>query len=407
MKNAINTLLLFMSFLALFTKCKNPKIDYNTFSITEENILPEKNKVLVSGKYDFLGEVLNMKLNIGLDEQLADTESHLMNLENQSFFVTVEGLEPNISYYYRYVIEFNNQHKLLTDVGTFTTLSDKPEVRTLEVTAVDTTTIYVKCIVDDDFGMTITERGICWNHTGNPTIDDNLVTDQYNELGEYTCRITSVDLNTPYFVRAYAKNDMGPSYGEALQYAFKKPTVETLPMGTTSFTQISATCCGEINDQGSSLVIQRGICWGVTPNLVVAGDYVPSDLNESNFCVTLTDLSPNTTYYYCAYAINNVGIGYGEIVPFTTLASNMFSIEMLCSSPEGCQPSVSATTQLPFLKTTSGPLAPRFMKSSRDTSLLAEKAGKTNRPTHPYFISPTNQQKFKILFMAAFRPTPE
>ncbi len=318
MRNTIIIFLLSLSFTLLFTTCKNPGIDYNTFSITEENIQPGVHNVMVSGEYDFLGEVMNMKLNIGLNEQLTDAESHSMNLDNQSFSITVDNLKPSTSYYYCYVVEFDNNHKLLTDVDIFKTLSEKPVVRILEAHVVDSTKISVKCIVDDDFGMDITERGICWNHTGNPSLNDNHVANPVNGngLGEYTCEITSHPLNPPYYIRAYAKNRMGTSYSDQ-NMPIEKPTVETLPTEASAITQTSATCMGRIVKEGSSPIIQCGICWGTTSDPIHNGVYSPSVSNE-NILVALSELTPGTTYYYCAYAINNVGTGYGTILNFNT-----------------------------------------------------------------------------------------
>lgn len=344
MRKTIYTLLFPLLYLTLFTTCKNPEIDYNTFSITEENMQPGTHTVMVSGEYSFIGVVKSMKLEIGLDDQLVDAESHPMDLDNQSFSVTVDNLDPNTSYHYCYIVEFDNNHKLLTEVGVFTTLSlsGKPIVRTLEVKAVDSITFRVKSIVDEDFGMDITERGICWGFTNTPTLDGNHVTHQENGLGEYTCEITGLELNTNYFVRAYAMNEMGISYAEEVlgfkTDAIESPTVETMQIDINEITQTSAVCRGRIDNEGSSPVTQCGIYLGVTPEPDNNNwDYFPSDSNENEFVVILTNLLPSTTYYFCAYAINNEGPGYGEIVPFTTLALNMFSIEVSCSPSEGGQ----------------------------------------------------------------------
>lgn len=325
MRKTFYAILLSLSFLTLFTTCKNPKIDYNTFSITEESIQPGTRSVTVSGEYSFVGVVKSMKLEIGLDEQLVDVESHSVDLDNQSFSATVDGLTPGTSYHYCYAVEFDNNHKLLTEVGAFTTLplSGKPVVRTLEVKADDSVTFQVKCIVDEDFGSSITERGIFWGLDNNPSLNNsNCVVHPENGLGEYSCQITGFELNTTYFVRAYAKNEMGLSYAEEVlgfkTDAYEKPIVETLPIDTTAFTQTSAVCKGRIVNEGSSPVIQRGICWGITPNPDIDGNYVPSVSNENDFEIVIEGLSPSTTYYFCAYAINDEGTGYGAVESFVT-----------------------------------------------------------------------------------------
>ena len=339
MKKTIYTFLFSLSFIALFTTCKNPGIDYNTFSITEENIQPEIHKVLMSGEFDFQGEVMGMKLSIGINEQLVDAESHTMDLDNHSFSITVENLDPGTTYHYCYVVEFDKNHKFLTDVGVFTTLSDKPVVRTLEVTAVDSVTFRVKSIVDDDFGIGIKERGICWGLNNNPTLGNNHVAHHESGLGEYSCQITGLELNTNYYVRAYAKNEIGISYAEEVlgfkTNAYEKPTVKTIQIDVNEITQTSAVCRGQIVYEGSSPVAECGIRWSDASTPDINGEFLPSNTNESSFVVYLTDLLPSTTYYFCAYATNNEGIGYGEIVDFTTLEPNTFRIEVICSPDEG------------------------------------------------------------------------
>lgn len=330
MKNKAYILLFSLSFLAFFSKCKNPGIDYDTFAFTEENIKPEIRNVTASGAYDFLGEVVGIKFNIGLDNQLTDAESHPMDVENHNFSATVEGLDPGTLYHYCFEVDFGGNKKKLTDIKSFNTLSDKAKVRTLEITKTDDNTLRVKCIVDDNGGSRITERGICWNRTGNPNINNNHVIHGENGLGEYYCQIPGIEQGTTYFVRAYATNANGISYAdEILRFdteSEEKPTVVTIPMDANGFTQTSAYCRGRITDEGSSHVVERGICFGATSTPDINGERYPSNSSENDFSVSLTNLSPNTTYYFCAYATNNVGTSYGSILDFTTLSINKFHI---------------------------------------------------------------------------------
>ena len=63
-------------------------------------------------------------------------------------------------------------------------------------------------------------HGICWNTTGNPSIDDNS-TDlgPVVEAGQFTVELTGLEENTFYYVRAYAINSQGTSYSDAVQFA--------------------------------------------------------------------------------------------------------------------------------------------------------------------------------------------
>lgn len=122
MKNGIRTTLLWLTLLAIFTSCKNPSIDYDTFAINKETVITDIHEVTISGTFSFLGEVTSMELNISHDELMADVESYPMAVENQSFSATVNNLDAGTHYYYCIVIEFDPHHKKITDIKDFNTL---------------------------------------------------------------------------------------------------------------------------------------------------------------------------------------------------------------------------------------------------------------------------------------------
>jgi uncharacterized protein (TIGR02145 family) len=68
-----------------------------------------------------------------------------------------------------------------------------------------------------DGGADITERGICWNTATNPTISNNKITSGTG-TGNFTATIPDVVHGYTYYVRAYAKNSAGISYGNQLQF---------------------------------------------------------------------------------------------------------------------------------------------------------------------------------------------
>jgi len=59
----------------------------------------------------------------------------------------------------------------------------------------------------------ITERGIVWGESVNPTVSDNKVKDTNVGLGEYSTSVSGLSSATNYNVRAYAINTYGTSYG--------------------------------------------------------------------------------------------------------------------------------------------------------------------------------------------------
>lgn len=81
----------------------------------------------------------------------------------------------------------------------------------------------------------------------------------------------------------------------------------------------SAVCYGQVIHDGNTAVTERGICWDVNPNPDVNGPHAMGGAGTGTFSVTASPLTPGQTYYYRSYAINALGIAYGEERSFTTL----------------------------------------------------------------------------------------
>jgi len=84
-----------------------------------------------------------------------------------------------------------------------------------------------------DGGSAITARGVCWSTSANPTIANSKTTNGTG-TGAFTSSITGLIPGTTYYVRAYATNGVGTTYGA--QYSFTTLTVPTI----TSFTPTTA-----------------------------------------------------------------------------------------------------------------------------------------------------------------------
>ena len=67
----------------------------------------------------------------------------------------------------------------------------------------------------DDGGYSVTARGVCWSTLPNPTIADNKTVSGSGK-GYFTSSITGIDLSgsNTYYVRAYATNVNGTTYGQ-------------------------------------------------------------------------------------------------------------------------------------------------------------------------------------------------
>jgi len=101
-----------------------------------------------------------------------------------------------------------------------------PSVETYMVTDIMQNTATGHGYVTSDGGETITARGVCWNTTGSPTTSDN-ITEDGTVTGSFSSLLTGLTANTPYYVRAYATNSLGTSYGEEVTFTTSLPLLGT------------------------------------------------------------------------------------------------------------------------------------------------------------------------------------
>lgn len=102
----------------------------------------------------------------------------------------------------------------------------------------------------------------------------------------------------------------------------EEPATPEMPVVVTSevtgITNVSAVCGGVVTSDGGHSIVEKGVCYGTEQNPLVTGSHLVSAGGMGSFTVTLTGLEPNTAYYVRAYAINSVGIAYGEEISFST-----------------------------------------------------------------------------------------
>lgn len=94
---------------------------------------------------------------------------------------------------------------------------EAPTVTTQAVSNIQTTTATGNGDVTNDGGETITERGVCWKTSTGPTTSDDKATSS-GTTGAFTASMTDLTPDTLYYVRAYAINSVGTSYGNEVTF---------------------------------------------------------------------------------------------------------------------------------------------------------------------------------------------
>ena len=109
----------------------------------------------------------------------------------------------------------------LTQTGRLIT-STLPTVNTSTINSITSTTAMCEVEITSDGGSALTARGVCWSTQPNPTLTDNagFTMDGYC-TGTFSSELTDLTSGTTYYVRAYATNGMGTSYGEVISFTTK------------------------------------------------------------------------------------------------------------------------------------------------------------------------------------------
>jgi uncharacterized protein YjdB len=170
--------------------------------------------------------------------------------------------------------------------------------------------------ITNDNGLSIVDCGICISEKAN--MDNATYYSAELNNGSFECFVNNLVEGRTYYYHAYAKNAKGISYGSLKQFTaidYHVPTVSTQSV-TAAYT--SATLNGQVTSSGSQDVTERGFCYGLYPMPTIDSMSVAVGSGLGSFSKNIQNLQDFTTYYVRAYAINSVGVAYGNQVQFTT-----------------------------------------------------------------------------------------
>jgi len=193
-------------------------------------------------------------------------------------------------------------------------------VSTSEISNVTDTTAECGGNVIHEGGAAVTIRGVCWSQSPQPEITDSH-TEDGSGIGSFTSALTGLSGNSLYYIRAYATNSEGTSYGEQFDFTTDqtpiiKPRVST--SGYNYLTETSVQVNGNVTDEGGGVVSDRGVCWSKSPDPEITDSVTPDGSGAGSYTSVITGLRCNTRYYARAYATNSAGTSYGEQLDFKT-----------------------------------------------------------------------------------------
>lgn len=207
---------------------------------------------------------------------------------------------------------------------TFTwNLKSKPDVGDVSIVSNVLDSLFIQADLKSNGHIQSTVKGFCWSDSNSePTINDEIVFIEGGSEGIYSTSFAWDTTSLTKYVRAFAQNDLGISYSKTASVYWPVddgniPIINTISVEDIGF--YSAKVNGQLESNG-------GIPW-TSFGVLFSENTVPSISNSiisyaigsgADFSVLNDELTENTVYYACAFAENEGGIGYGEVISFTT-----------------------------------------------------------------------------------------
>ncbi len=230
--------------------------------------------------------------------------------------VSIEGLRHNTVYHLR-AYATNIQGAAYGQEITFTTApASLPKITTTAPTNISSRTAMAGGMVVDDGGATVTNRGMVVSTSEYPT------TGRYDQItrdgagtGSFTSELRSLLPGTEYYLRSWAVNDAGTSYGEQKSFTTpvpRRPEVSLLSVAETETSRAEVHM--SVDGDGHLPVTARGIVWSRSemPTVDDHEGIIASGAGTGPVSGTMAGLNPGTVYYIRSWATNETGTGYSR-----------------------------------------------------------------------------------------------
>ncbi len=225
---------------------------------------------------------------------------------------------------------------------TFSTLASAPVINPSNSTAAATTITGNSAVTGGNFatdgGSAITQRGVCYATTSNPTISGSKVIDPSTGIGAFVSNLTGLIGGTTYYVRSYATNSVGTTYGTQISFTTSVTAPNLVSVAASTITGTTAVSGGSMSWNGGGYTSYQnyGVAYSTVSNAVsptfVATNTTSGGVNIATpiapWTTNITGLTANTTYYIRAFLnLFKSGTGwvtvYGDELSFTTAGASV------------------------------------------------------------------------------------
>lgn len=314
----IVTLITF-SLSALFVACeKDEEIDLTTISVSNEQFTPSYTSATLQCSFATKATLRNVYVQYATTHDFAEYNEMEMSKSDDVYLIVLDSLQDNTTYYVRYAVSNRYSSAMIEEISTFQTL--QPSVPTITLKSISDiwdTHAKAQIALEFDGGSHISEMGICWDIQTMPALEKNIIITKDTSA---ILDITSLQPNTKYYVRAYAKNKVGITYSEEMSFiTLTIPEVQTIEVTNIQLTTVLLN--GQLLFNGNDTSTIKGFCWSESANPTLSSSNIEVNVATPSYTYQLSNLKDETKYYVRAYAKNKIGVSYGEEKSFTTTSA--------------------------------------------------------------------------------------
>lgn len=312
-------------FTIFFSSCKEDEIissSYVNVNILEKEVEYTNARIMWSVSTD--ATISNVLLEYATDTTFVKSVEIPMTstVNRNNFYAILDTLKDGVKYYIRCKV-VNKYNSLTSDIFDFTTKKYRlAEIQTDDVTQIDISSADVHAKLVERRTDKSTMVGFYFATHPDVTEEDSCIIVnhalQKDSVG-FDYSLYDLEDGTTYYVRAFAKNNVGISLGEEKSFVTTEmlpPTVGAVKVTSISYTE--ASCSSQVNTDGGGDVVERGFCYSTKQDPTIETGKIISGKGLGSYNSTIKELSAGTLYYIRAYATNKKGTAYGEQTSFTT-----------------------------------------------------------------------------------------
>lgn len=200
-----------------------------------------------------------------------------------------------------------------------------PVVITYPVKDVAAISVFASGYIADDGGLPITSRGFAWGLVGQPNTEEYFeVPVDADASGAFQAIIPGLIPNKNYFLRAFAENKKGTTFGNSHSFTTLDVEISITTIPVSDRTPNSAVSGGVITGEYETEIISRGVLWRISEynvplTLENCHGFTEDGTGAGTYISNLSGLKQYTGYHVRAYAKYSFGIFYGSVIGFYTL----------------------------------------------------------------------------------------